>query len=164
MQFWSWYMLHWSMFLAGLESLSIFKEIGQEGWPVMAMPSDQPTHFMPCLMWATAYFYPSWTWNIIFSASCSLNTPEEQSVLSTLIQYPVNQSIIQSLLFYLPGSFFRRIGQVPDERVKLPARSRLAPLCNSQRFSGMLLESSFERLFSCPIRKSQTSKTAGPLC
>lgn len=50
------------------------------------------------------------------------------------------------------------------EIVKLPARSRLAPLCNSQRFSGMLLESSFECLFSCPIRKSQTSKTAGPLC
>ena len=61
------------------------------------------------------------------------HTPEEQFVLSTLIQYPVNQSIIQSSLFYLPGSFFRRIGQVLDERVKLPAQSLLAPLCNSQK-------------------------------
>lgn len=41
-------------------------------------------------------------------------TPEEQSVLSTPIQYSVNQSIIQSLLFasliLFPG--FRRIGQL----------------------------------------------------
>lgn len=81
----------------------------------MAMPSDQPTHFMPCLMWST-YYTPSWTWNNIFSASCSL-THLRQSVLSTPIQYSVNQSIIQSLLFYWPGSFFRRIGQVPDERL-----------------------------------------------
>ena len=29
---------------------------------------------------------------------------------------------------------------------------------------GMLLESSFECLFSCLIRKSQMSNTAGPLC
>lgn len=42
--------LHWSMFLAGLASFSLFYEIGQDGWPVMAMPSDQPTHFMPCLI------------------------------------------------------------------------------------------------------------------
>ena len=37
------------MFLASLESLDILKEIGQEGWPVMAMPSNQPTHFVPRL-------------------------------------------------------------------------------------------------------------------
>lgn len=77
MQFWSWYMLHWSMFLTGLASLSIFYTIGQDGWQVMAMPSDQPTHFMPCLMWST---YSIMDLKQHFLCFLLTHTPEDQSV------------------------------------------------------------------------------------
>lgn len=106
-------------FLADLASLSIFYEIGQDGWPVMAWPCLLIRQRILCPAWYDPHslFHHGLETTFFIFGFLLTHTPEEQSVLSTPIQYSVNKSIIQSLLFYWPGSFFRRIGQVPDERL-----------------------------------------------
>lgn len=165
MQFWSWCCTGPCFWQAWHPLAYFMKSANKERW----LASNGHTFFLAfyALLDVIHILYSIMDLKQDFFGFLLTRTPEEQSVLSTPIQYSVNQSIIQSLLFasliLFPGSFFRRIGQVPDERLLSIILPDLFWL-HYVTFSGMLLESSFERLFSCPIRKSQTSKPAGPLC